>query len=259
MTCPISQVSLNLTGKTALVTGASRGIGAELARALAKAGCKVVINTCHSAQAAGKLKAELDAQGASALVVQADLSRYDDIQKLFDVTESQFGPVDILINNAGLEIRKRSTEYTEDDWECMVNTNLKGSFFAAQRALRTMATRGWGRIVNLSSVHETRPTGNRSIYSITKGGLHMLTRELALEFGPLGITVNSIALGAIRTDMNRAVLADPDYTARVLQHIPSRFIGETSDVSPLVLFLLSEQARYINGATLPLDGGMQLT
>ncbi len=177
---------------------------------------------------------------------------------MFDWIESNFGPVDVLVNNSGLEIRQPSTDYSEQTFDTMLDTNLKGAFFCSQRALRTMKERQWGRIVNISSVHQERATGNRSPYSISKAGMHMMTRELALEFSRFGITVNSVLPGAIRTDMNRKVLLDPDYEARVLAMIPARYIGEVEDVAHLVRFLVSEQAKYITGAALPVDGGLSL-
>ena len=189
---------------------------------------------------------------------QADVSKYDDIQRLFDEVEKEFGPVDVLVNNAGLEIRHPSTEYDEATWDIIMNTNLKGAFFCSQRALRTMKDRGWGRIINISSVHETRPTGNRSIYSISKGGMLMMTREHAREFGAFGITVNSIAPGAIRTDLNRKVLEDPAYEAMVLKNIPANYIGVPEDIGGTVVFLTSDAARYVNGAAIYIDGGLSL-
>lgn len=244
--------------KTALVTGAGRGIGAGIASVLADADFRVAINYNRSDQAAGTLRDSIRARGKQAQVFQADVGSYDDIQRLFDNVEKEYGPVDVLVNNAGIEIRHPSTDYDEATWDLMLNTNLKGAFFCSQRALRTMKERRWGRIVNISSVHETRPTANRSIYSITKGGMLMMTREHAREFGSFGITVNSIAPGAIRTDLNRKVLEDPAYEAMVLKNIPANYIGNVDDVAGMVVFLASDAARYVNGAALYIDGGLSL-
>ncbi|MDD3585881.1 MAG: 3-oxoacyl-ACP reductase FabG [Thermoguttaceae bacterium] len=244
--------------KTALVTGGSRGIGAGIAFALADAGFQVAINYNRGAEPAAALQQSILAQGKIARIFQADIGKYDNIQRLFDEVEKELGPVDVLVNNAGIEIRHPSTEYDEATWDVMMNTNLKGAFFCSQRALRRMKDRGWGRIVNISSVHETRPTGNRSIYSISKGGMLMMTREHAREFGAFGITVNSISPGAIRTDLNRKVLEDPAYEAMVLKNIPANYIGVPEDIAGMVVFLASDAARYVNGAALYIDGGLSL-
>lgn len=244
--------------KTALVTGGSRGIGAEISRALAKAGFQVVVNYCHSPEAAGDIVNQIIDEGGKAMAVAADIGSYEQIQKLFDLTEKEFGPVDVLVNNAGIEIRVPSVDYKEETWDLMMNTNLKGAFFCSQRALRTMIQNKWGRVINISSIHEDRPTANRSIYSISKGGLRAMTRELAKEYAAFGVTVNSIAPGAIRTDLNRKVLEDPAYEAMVLKNIPAKFIAEPYDISAAVVFLTSDGARYINGASLYIDGGLSL-
>lgn len=247
-----------LKDKIVLVTGAGRGIGAAIAENLAELNATVIVNFCHSADAAEIVCQTIKEKGGKAHSVQADLRRYEDIQKMFDWVESTFGPVDVLVNNSGLEIRQPSTDYSEETFDTMLDTNLKGAFFCSQRALRTMKERGWGRIVNISSVHQERATGNRSPYSISKAGMHMMTRELALEFSRFGITVNSVLPGAIRTDMNRKVLEDPAYEAKVLAMIPARYIGEVEDVAHLVRFLVSDQAKYITGTALPVDGGLGL-
>lgn len=242
--------------RTALVTGGSRGIGAEIAAALGKAGFFVVVNYRENGEAARKTLDRIDFAGGQGNMLQADVSQYDEVQRLFDETESRFGPVDVLVNNAGLEIRRPSIEYDEATYDRIMNTNLKGAFFCASRAIRTMKERRWGRVINVSSIHDDRPTGNRSVYSMSKAALVMMTREMAREYGGDRITVNAISPGAIRTDLNRKVLEDPAYEERVLRNIPARFIAEPSDVSGAVVFLVGEEARYINGAHLVIDGGM---
>jgi len=246
----------DLTGKKALVTGASRGIGAAIAIELAKRGADVVINYNRSLKAAEeveKIVADLERQP---LLIQADVGKLPDLEKMFDRVEETWGPIDILVNNAGVENRKSSLEMTEDDYDWMMNINLKGAFFCAQRALRGMVRKEWGRVINISSVHDRQPTGFCSIYSMTKGGMQMMTKEFAYEFSKFGITVNTLSPGAIRTDMNREVLADPAYEAKVVDKIPSRFIGEPEDIAMAAAFLASEEARYITGATLYVDGGL---
>lgn len=244
--------------KVALVTGAGRGIGAAIAEALGKAGFVTWVNYSKSAEAAEEVCAKIRSGGGSAYPIRADVGNYQEIQRMFDEIEKTSGAVDILVNNAGIEIRMPATDYPEEIYDRIMNINLKGAYFCSQRALRTMKERKWGRIVNVSSVHEERPTGNRGIYSISKAGMWMMTREHAKEYASFGITVNSIAPGAIRTDLNREVLADPAYEEMVLRNIPAKFIAEPEDISGAVLFLISDEARYVNGAALTIDGGLSL-
>lgn len=244
--------------KVALVTGAGRGIGAAIAEALGKAGFITWVNYSKSADAASAVCEKIRAAGGSAFPIRANVASYAEIQQLFDTIEAQSGPVDVLVNNAGIEIRMPATDYPEEIYDQMMNTNLKGAYFCTQRALRTMKERRWGRVINISSVHEERPTANRGIYSITKAGMWMMTREHAKEFGMFGITVNSIAPGAIRTDLNRKVLEDPAYEEMVLRNIPAKFIAEPDDIAGLVVFLTTDAARYVNGASIRVDGGLAL-
>ena len=248
----------DLHGKTALVTGAGRGIGAAIALDLAKAGADVVINYSRSQAQAAEVQKTIQSLGRRAITIQADVSRKTDIDRMFDQLEAAWGPVDILVNNAGIEFRKPVQETTEELYDQVMNTNLKGAFFCAQRALEGMKQKGWGRVINISSVHEITPTGFCCVYSMSKAGLCLLMRELALEYSRFGITVNNVAPGAIRTDINRQVLSDPAYEAKVIARIPAGFIGLPEDVSKTVVFLASDEARYITGATILIDGGLSL-
>lgn len=244
--------------KVALVTGAGRGIGAAIAMALGKAGFITWVNYSRSAEAAESVCTKIREAGGQAFPIQADVGKYADIQEMFDTIEAQSGPVDVLVNNAGIEIRMPATDYPEEIYDQIMNINLKGAYFCTQRALRTMKERKWGRVINISSVHEDRPTANRGIYSISKAGMWMMTREHAKEFGMYGITVNSVAPGAIRTDLNREVLEDPAYEEMVLRNIPAKFIAEPEDISGIVVFLTTNEARYVNGASIYVDGGLAL-
>lgn len=244
--------------KIALVTGGSRGIGAAICLELARHGATVLVNYRQGEDAARDVCRRISESGGKAFSIRSDVSLVPDIEALFDTIETSYGNVDILVNNAGLEIRMPSTDYPEDVFDRMLDTNLKGAFFCSKRALRTMKEKGWGRVINISSVHETRPTGNRSPYSISKAGMEMMTREHAFEFSRFGITVNTVIPGAIRTDMNRKVLEDPAYEQRVVDLIPARWIGEPEDVAPVVRFLVSEEAKYITGASITVDGGLML-
>jgi len=247
-----------MKNKIALITGGNGGIGSTIATELAAAGARVVINYLHQPEKAEALCASIQSAGGEAMAVRADICEHAQIEAMFDQVEAEWGTVDVLVNNAGIEIRCPALDFSEEDYARILDTNLKAAFFCAQRALRGMKDRGWGRVINISSVHEIKPTGWSIPYSMSKGGLAMMTRELAFEFSKFGITINSITPGAIRTDINREVLSDPAYEARVLTKIPAGFIGETTDVAALVAFLASDRARYITGASLFIDGGMAL-
>ena len=244
--------------RIALVTGAGRGIGAAIAVDLARSGVDVVVNYCRSEARAAEVQKTIEELGSRAMTVQADVSDYQQIQRMFDEIEAAWGPVDILVNNAGIEQRWPARECREEDYDAIMDTNLKGSFFCAQRALEPMKEKGWGRVINISSVHELTATGFCAVYSMSKSGTVLMMRELALEYSRYGITVNNVAPGAIRTDINREVLADPQYEAKVINKIPAHFIGDTDDVAHLVTFLASDAARYITGASLFVDGGLSL-
>lgn len=245
-------------GKIALVTGASRGIGAAIAVELARGGVDVALNYCHSEAKARDVLGEVEKHGRRGMLVQADVSQKAQIDRMFDQVEAAWGKVDILVNNAGIEERWATPECQESNYDAIMDTNVKGAFFCAQRALEGMKAKGWGRLINISSVHEVKATGFCSVYGISKGAMQLLVRELALEYSRFGITVNNIAPGAIRTDINRQVLSDPAYEAKVMARIPAGFIGVPEDVAHLVAFVASEEARYITGATLLIDGGLSL-
>lgn len=251
-------MNTSLKDRKALVTGAGRGIGAAIAIDLARAGADVVVNYCHSPGPAAEVQAEIEKLGRRALVVQADVARCDQIRQMFEQVEAQWGPIDILVNNSGIEPRHPIEGFDETTYDAVMDTNLKGAFFCAQRALGGMKGKGWGRVVNISSVHEATPTGFSCVYSMSKGGMLMMMREMARDYSRHGITVNNVCPGAIRTDINRAVLADPAYEAKVNARIPAGFIGQPHDVAQLVTFLASDAARYITGASLFIDGGLSL-
>jgi len=248
----------DLIQKTALITGASRGIGASIAIELARAGAAVALNYHTSPDKAEAVREQIEIAGGRAITVRADVAKPAEVEAMFAQVEAELGTVDILINNAALETRIPVLDFPEEEYDRILNTNLKGAFFCAQRALPGMKQRSWGRVINISSVHEIKPTGFCAPYSMSKGGMFMMTRELALEFSPFGITVNSIAPGAIRTDMNREVLSDPEYEARVIAKTPARMIGEPQDIARAVSFLASPNARFITGSSLFVDGGLTL-
>ncbi|MDY0168943.1 MAG: glucose 1-dehydrogenase [Thermoguttaceae bacterium] len=248
----------DLTNRVALVTGAGRGIGAAVAMRLAEAGADVVVNDFFCTDLAEDVCRRIRRLGRRALAVEADLRQTGRIDAMFDHVEAEFGPIDILVNNAGVEYRKSAAECDEALYDTTLDTNLKGAFFCSQRALAGMKERGWGRVISITSVHDERATGFFAPYGMSKGGLLMMTRELALEYSPFGITVNAIAPGAIRTDINREVLADPQYEAKVIARIPAGRIGEPDDVARVAVFLAGDDARYVTGASLVVDGGWSL-
>lgn len=249
---------IDLTDRITLVTGGARGIGAAIALRLAKAGADVIVNDFGCMDLAEGVCEQIRHLGRHALALKADLRQKAQIDDMFDRIEADFGPVDILVNNAGIEYRKSVADCAETLYDTTLDTNLKGAFFCSQRALESMKGRGWGRVISITSVHDERATGFFAPYGMSKGGLLMMTRELALEYSRYGITVNAIAPGAIRTDINREVLSDPQYEAKVIARIPVGRIGEPEDVAGTAVFLASEDARYITGASLVVDGGWSL-
>ena len=247
-----------LPGKTTLVTGAGRGIGRAVALDLARDGCDVIVNYSRSQKEAEKVAEQIEAMGRRALAIQADVSRKTEIDRMFDRVEVDFGSVAILVNNAGIEPRADVCDFDEATYDAVMATNLKGAFFCAQRALATMRNAGWGRVINISSLHELTPTGFSALYGMSKGGMALMMREMAKSYSRYGITINNVCPGATRTDINREVLSNPEYEARVIEKIPAGFIAEPEDIAPTVTFLASDAARYITGASIFIDGGLWL-
>lgn len=248
---------MRLKDKTAIVTGSSQGIGRAIARRFAGEGANVVINYNRNPQGAEEALKEIEAAGGRALIVQADLARKSDIGKLISSAIDHFGQVDILVNNAGLETHAPFWEVREEDYDKVLDVNLKGVFFTTQEFVRhLMMTNRQGRIVNISSVHEELPFPNFTAYCVSKGGLKMLTRNLSVELGPLGININNIAPGAVETPINTKLLNDPAKLGALLNQIPLGRLAQPHDVSGLAVFLASDEAAYVTGATFFVDGGL---
>jgi glucose 1-dehydrogenase len=248
---------MKLAGKVALVTGSSKGIGRGIATRFAQEGADVVINYNRTPGGAREVLREVEAAGRRGLLVQADLGNVNEIQKLINTAVEHFGRLDILVNNAGVETHAPFWEVKEEDYDRVLNTNLKGVFFTTQAMIRhLMQTKRQGKIVNVSSVHEEIPFPNFAAYCASKGGLKMLTRNLAVELGPLGITINSIAPGAIETPINTNLLNDPKKLNSLLGQIPLARLGKPKDVASVAVFLASDDADYVTGSTYFVDGGL---
>ncbi len=246
-----------LEGKVALVTGSSQGIGQGVAIRLAQEGARVIVNYhSHPEGAEDTLKA-IEAAGSEGISVQADLGKLDEIDSLVQQSLAKYGQIDILVNNAGLEKNAPFWEVQEKDYDLVLHVNLKGVFFTTQAFVKQlMARKAPGRIINMSSVHEELPFPHFASYSASKGGLKMLCRNLAIELAPYNISINNVAPGAIETPINTKLLNDKEKLAELLSNIPMRRLGKPADVSGAVVFLASDDADYITGTTIFVDGGL---
>lgn len=248
---------MKLENKVAIVTGGSGGIGQGLCERLAKEGAKVVVNYHSAVDAANEVKAKVEALGSEALVVKANLGKFDEINNLVKSALERFGKVDVLVNNAGLEKRADFWEVSEADYDLVLNVNLKAVFFTTQAVVKHFrATDNPGKIINVSSVHEELPFPHFTSYCASKGGVKMMMRNLAVELGPMGITINNVAPGAITTPINKDLLNNPEQLKKVTANIPLGRMGEPEDVAGIVAFLASDDAKYITGSTFYVDGGL---
>ena len=243
--------------KVAIVTGSSQGIGQAIASRLARDGINIAIDYHTHDAGANETLRQVEAAGAKGVVVKADLSVVAEINHLVDETVKAFGRVDILVNNAGVEKRNDFWEVAESEYDAVMNVNLKGVFFATQQVVRHLQSqkRG-GKIINISSVHEELPFPHFASYCMSKGGLKMMTRDLAIELAPFNITINSVAPGAIETPINKALLNDPPKLKALLENIPLKRLGQPADVAEIVAFLAADNTSYITGTTMFVDGGL---
>jgi glucose 1-dehydrogenase len=250
---------MRLKDQIAIVTGAGRGIGAALARGLAREGAAVVVNYSRSAAAAEGVARDIVAAGGKAVACQADVSRLGDHERLVSAAVQHFGGLTILVNNAGIEFREPFLSTTEGQFDQTLAVNLKGVYFLSQAAARVMIRGGkGGRIINISSCHDTVPLNLRSAYAVSKGGLAMLTKSLALELAEHKINVTGLAPGAILTEMNREGLSKPEVRERLLKTIPLDRLGDVEDCVGAAVFLASAESDYVTGTTLYVDGGLLL-
>lgn len=244
-------------GKVAVITGSSSGIGQAIAIRLAAEGAAVVIDYVGHPEGADDTRAFIEKQGGKAIIVQADVSKLADTNNLIEQAYTQLGRCDILVNNAGIEKGSDFTEVTEADYDKVLDVNLKGAFFLTQTFVkRLVEAKQPGRIINISSVHEDMVFPHFDTYATSKGALRMLMRNLAVELGPKGITVNNVAPGAIVTPINTNLLDNKQQLNALLQNIPLGRMGTSAEVAGLVAYLASEEAGYITGSTFIMDGGL---
>ncbi|WFR58411.1 3-oxoacyl-[acyl-carrier-protein] reductase [Anaerocolumna sp. AGMB13025] len=243
-----------LENKVAIVTGASRGIGRAIALTLARYGAKVVVNYCGSKEKAEEVVELIKKDGGSGAAYQADISDFLAVQQMFADVVKEFGRVDILVNNAGITRDNLILKMTEEEFDTVIDTNLKGVFNCLKQASRLMLKQKSGRIINISSISGVIGNAGQVNYSAAKAGVIGMTKSLAKELGSRGITVNAIAPGYINTDMT-AVLKD-DLKEKVTELIPLKRLGEVEDIAETAAFLASDKASYITGQTIQVDGGL---
>ena len=246
-----------LDQKVAIVTGSDSGIGRGIALRFAREGAAVVVNYAHNQEKAEEVRQQIEKNQGRCLVIQADVSQYQQAVGLIQQTIEQFGRLDILVNNAGMETHASFLDVTEEQFDRVLGIDLKGAFFCAQAAAREMVKQKTaGRIINISSVHEDLPMPQNSPYCCAKGGLRMLTRTICLELAPYNITVNNIGPGAIDTPIDADVKADPKKYQTLLDEIPLHRMGQPDEVAGLALYLASDEAAYVTGSTFFIDGGL---
>ncbi len=248
---------MKLEGKVALVTGSSQGIGQAIAARLAQEGADIVIDYRSHREGAEETLAKVEATGRSGFIVKADLGVVSEVRQLIESSIQHFGKLDVLVNNAGIEKNADFWSVSEADYDAVLNVNLKGVFFVTQAFVQHLIeTKRTGKIINISSVHEELPFPHFTSYCASKGGVKMMTRNLAIELGPLGITINNVAPGAIETPINTKLLNDPEKLDALLKNIPLGRLGQPQDVASVVAFLASSDADYVTGTTFFVDGGL---
>jgi len=263
---PDPAIPVLLKGQKALVTGANSGIGKAVAIALGRAGADVAVNYVVGDEAAQEVVNSIIANGGRAMAIKADVSDEAQVQSMFMSAIQSFGTLDILVNNAGLQRDAPFAQMTLAQWNTVIGINLTGQFLCAREAVREFTRRGInraisvaaGKIICISSVHEVIPWATHANYAASKGGIMLMMKSLAQEVAPMGIRVNSICPGAIRTPINTSAWSTPDAYASLLSHIPYKRIGEPEDIGRVAVLLASDLTDYITGASIFVDGGMTL-
>jgi 3-oxoacyl-[acyl-carrier protein] reductase len=246
-----------LTGKTAVVTGASKGIGAGIALALAKEGANVVVNYARAKNDAEKVATQINQNGSKAITVQADVSKKADVDKLFAEATKAFGKVDILVNNAGVYEFAPLDQITEDSYRRQFDLNVLGTLLSTQAAVKSMPA--GGSVINLSSVVALTPPPDSSVYSATKGAIDVITRTLAQELGPQKIRVNSLSPGLVETEGTRSAgVSEGDFKQMAISRTPLGRVGQPDDIAKVAVFLASDDSAWMTGEVLPVGGGARL-
>jgi glucose 1-dehydrogenase len=246
-----------LQGKVAIVTGGNSGIGKAIVQYLAELGAQVVIDYRSHPEATEELEREIGSYGGCSFGVQADVSKLEDLQRLIDAAVAQYGRLDVMVNNAGVETRTSVLDTTPEQYDKVLDVNLRGVFFATQYAAKQMiAQGGGGRIINISSVHEDWPMPGNTAYCLAKGGVRMLTRTAALELAPHGITMVNVGPGAVATPINDSTMNNPELMAKLNAAIPLGRMARPEEIAKVVGFLASDGASYITATTIFADGGI---
>jgi NAD(P)-dependent dehydrogenase (short-subunit alcohol dehydrogenase family) len=245
----------NLEGKVALITGASRGLGQYFGRALARAGADLVV-TSRTLSSLCEFQKEIEALGRRAFAVELDVREHASIERGVAAAIQAYGKIDILVNNAGCNVRKPALELTWDDWNLVLDTNLRGSFFVAQAVARHMIARRYGRIINIGSVTSVFGYAGLAPYCSSRGGVKQMTMSLADDWGPYGITVNCLAPGWFKTQQNAVLYENREWVEYLCDRIPLKRPGQPNDLDGAVVFLASDASAYITGQTLLIDGGI---
>jgi gluconate 5-dehydrogenase len=250
--------SFRLHGRTALITGSSAGIGLALARALGQAGAHVILN----GRRADVLEAAVQQLRTESLAVSSwvfDVTDATDVRAAVDAIEADLGPIDVLVNNAGMQIRNPLHEFADADWHLLMKTNLDSAYFVGKAVAQKMIPRGRGKIINICSVQSELGRPGIAPYTASKGALKMLTKGMAIDWGPLGINVNGLGPGYFKTELTEKLVADPSFTAWLVGRTPSRRWGDVHELGGAAVFLASDAAAFVNGHVLYVDGGVSAT